>query len=94
MRRLLILSCCIVGLLGSQWVSVCGNEYLFSDDQDTWTQAKSNCHLYGGYLVQINGAIENACLHEYAINNINVPTNPGGVFWHSANDRQTESVYK
>ena len=76
-------------------MSVCGNEYMFSGDLVTWTEADFNCQMdYGGYLVQINGAIENTCLHEWAIKNVNVPQNPGGVFWHAANDLDQESVYK
>ena len=82
------------GADAAQWVEVCGNEYLFSNDFDTWSQAKQNCHLYGGYLAKINGVIENTCLHEWAIDNINQEGKGGGIFWHSANDRIRESVFR
>jgi hypothetical protein len=67
------------------WIEICGNQYLLSTDKATWAQAKSNCELFGGYLVQINGVIENNCLLEYGTLRH---------FWHSGNDRTTEGVYR
>ena len=67
------------------WDEICGNQYLLSTDKATWAQAKSNCELFGGYLAQINGVIENNCLLEYGRH---------GDMWHSGNDRTTEGVYR
>ena len=51
------------------WVSLCGHQYLFSEEITDWTNAREMCKLLGGYLVQIENLHENNCILLHAQNN-------------------------
>ena len=42
--------------------SQAGHKYLFSDELHSWEEARAECALYGGWLVNIGGVREQNCL--------------------------------
>ena len=42
--------------------SQAGHKYLFSDELHSWDEARAECALYGGWLVNIGGVREQNCL--------------------------------
>ena len=44
-----------------------GHKYLFSDIQLNWEDAMAECQLYGGWLVNIGGQIEQNCLVKHGL---------------------------
>ena len=55
-----------------------GHKYLFSDDLRTWHDARDECELYGGWLVDINSQREQNCLVRFA-HSADITS---GRFWH------------
>ena len=43
-----------------------GHKYFFSDETRTWQEAREECQLYGGWLLDINSQREQNCLVRYA----------------------------
>ena len=43
-----------------------GHKYLFSEVQMTWEEARGECQLYGGWLVDLRTRKEQNCLLRYA----------------------------
>ena len=44
-----------------------GHKYLFSEDTRSWQDAKEECELYGGWLVDIRSQAEANCLMRYGM---------------------------
>merc|ERR1719481_390088 len=65
-----------------------GHKYLFSEDTKSWTAAKVECELYGGWLVDIGSMEEYYCLIKFA--------RAQQLFqwwWHDGNDIEEEGIY-
>ena len=43
-----------------------GHRYLFSEVKMTWEEARAECQLYGGWLVDLRSRREQNCLIRYA----------------------------
>jgi len=71
------------------WVNICGGTYLFSENAEAWAGANGECELYDSHLLQIDNLAENFCLLDYAHT-----VGMEGTFWHSANDIQSEGVWR
>ena len=58
-----------------------GHRYLFSEVKMTWEEARGECQLYGGWLVDLRSRKEQNCLIRYA--------QAAGVtedwYWHDGN---------
>merc|ERR1711872_234090 len=66
-----------------------GYKYLFSEITFPWEEARGECELYGGWLVDIESPREQYCLLEYA--------HSAGIqnwFWTDINDVASEGVYR
>ena len=57
-----ILSTILLLLYTQQNLSQAGHKYLFSDELHSWDEARAECALYGGWLVNIGGVREQNCL--------------------------------
>ena len=55
-----------------------GHKYLFSEVQMTWEEARGECQLYGGWLVDLRTRKEQNCLLRYA----QAAGVPEGWYWH------------
>ena len=44
-----------------------GHMYLFSEEARPWLEAKAECELYGGWLVDIRSQAEANCLMRYGM---------------------------
>ena len=55
-----------------------GHKYLFSDKYRHWQEAREECELYGGWLVDINSQREQNCLVRFAHSS----GLHAGWFWH------------
>merc|ERR1712121_280246 len=67
-----------------------GHKYLFSEDAKTWDDARIECDLYGGWLVDIRDVHEQNCLMKH------VKTSDGVAqtrYWTGANDFETDGVW-
>ena len=58
-----------------------GHKYLFSEVQMTWEEARGECQLYGGWLVDLRTRKEQNCLLRYA----QAAGVPEGWYWHDGN---------
>merc|ERR1719347_389755 len=65
-----------------------GHKYLFSEDTRTWEEARAECQLYGGWLLDISSMEEQYCLMEFAQN-----FQLFHWWWHDGNDVEYEGVY-
>ena len=61
-----ILSTILLLLYTQQNLSQAGHKYLFSDELHSWDEARAECALYGGWLVNIGGVREHNCLNRFA----------------------------
>ena len=55
-----------------------GHKYLFSDETRPWQEARDECELYGGWLLDINSQREQNCLLRFAHSS----GLHAGWFWH------------
>ena len=55
-----------------------GHKYLFSDETSPWQDARDECELYGGWLLDINSQREQNCLVRFA----KTSGLHHGWFWH------------
>merc|ERR1711962_555490 len=72
------------------WEAVCNTSLLFSEDKKNWEDARGECALYGGNLVEIRSMEMNYCILRHAQNK----ALPGDWYWHSGNDIDNEGVYR
>merc|ERR1712165_620309 len=69
--RLIVLGAtlaCVASVKAPHWEDLeceAGHKYLFSDQPRTWQDAREECELYGGWLVNIGGVEEQNCLVRY-----------------------------
>eukprot|EP00091_Calanus_sinicus_P012633 TRINITY_DN28316_c0_g1_i1.p1 TRINITY_DN28316_c0_g1~~TRINITY_DN28316_c0_g1_i1.p1 ORF type:complete len:165 (-),score=27.32 TRINITY_DN28316_c0_g1_i1:168-662(-) len=73
------------------WVTLScdsGHKYLFSETEMTWQDARAECKLYGGWLVEISGLRENNCLLKYAES-----VGLQDWWWTGGNDEANEGVF-
>merc|ERR1712126_237481 len=65
-----------------------GHKYLFSEVTLSWTEARIECELYGGWLVDVNSLQEHNCLLRYGnLQGFNT------WFWTDANDLESKGVW-
>ena len=67
LRMLLIILSTVVTLASStpQWQDLnceAGHKYLFSEVDMTWEEARGECELYGGWLVDLKSRKEQNCI--------------------------------
>ena len=60
-----ILSTVLLLLYTQQNLSQAGHKYLFSDELHSWDEARAECALYGGWLVNIGSVTEQNCLMKF-----------------------------
>merc|ERR1711962_747366 len=72
------------------WEAVCNTSLLFSEDKKNWEDARGECELYGGNLVQIRNMEINYCILRHA----HSKALPADWYWHSGNDIDEEGVYR
>merc|ERR1719158_2083656 len=72
------------------WEAVCNTSLLFSEDKKTWNDARGECELYGGNLVQIRSMEMNYCILRHSQDK----ALPVDYYWHSGNDIDDEGVYR
>merc|ERR1719481_409769 len=65
-----------------------GHKYLFSEDQKPWPDAKVECELYGGWLVDIGSQEEQNCLIKFARSQELLTW-----WWHDGNELDEEGIY-
>merc|ERR1719481_1843661 len=65
-----------------------GHKYLFSEDQKPWPDAKVECELYGGWLVDIGSQEEQNCLLKFARSQELL-----NWWWHDGNELDEEGIY-
>merc|ERR1711936_418529 len=63
-------------------------KYLFSELSLTWEEAKGECQLYGGWLLNLNNLVEQNCLLKHAVTN-----EISGWFWHDGNGIEIEGLW-
>ena len=62
------------------------HKYLFSDVQHNWNEARAECVLYGGWLVQINNMKEYNCLLRHGMGFDTPDTSDSRWYWIDVND--------
>merc|ERR1712131_463281 len=67
-----------------------GHKYLFSEDAKTWDEARIECDLYGGWLVDIRDVHEQNCLMKHAKTSDGVAQ---AWYWTGANDFETDGIW-
>ena len=58
-----------------------GHRYMFSDLRLTWQEAREECQLQGGWLVDLRSRTEQNCLLRYA----KTAGVPEDTYWHDGN---------
>merc|ERR1712227_338504 len=95
LRMFLIILSTVVTLASStpQWQDLnceAGHKYLFSEVEMTWEEARGECELYGGWLVDLKSRKEQNCILRYA--------QTAGVtetwYWHDVNNVETPGIFK
>merc|ERR1712080_668008 len=72
------------------WEEVCNTSLLFSQDWKSWEDARRECQLFGGDLVEIRSMDMNYCILRHAQHK----GYAAEWYWHSANDIDDEGVYR
>merc|ERR1712089_57228 len=72
------------------WEAICNTSLLFSEDKKNWEDAKGECELFGGNLVEIRSMELNYCILRHA-HHKGLPVD---WYWHSGNDIDDEGVYR
>ena len=49
-----------------------GHKYLFSEVALNWEDARAECELYGGWIVDVNDVYEENCLLQYATTTVGI----------------------
>merc|ERR1739841_33380 len=65
-----------------------GHKYLFSEIKHNWFEARGECELYGGWLVQINDLTEFNCLMRHG-----VAEETQTWYWTDGNDVENTGVW-
>ena len=66
-----------------------GHKYLFSDETRPWQDARDECELYGGWLLDINSQREQNCLVRFA-HSSGLHT---GWYWHDGRIEYFSAVH-